>query len=191
MTLTAQVLEFINKPDPGGFERLALAVFARQCAEIPAYREFVLSLGVSPESVHTAAGVPCVSTAAFKYVAFCSRTSQRVFMTSGTTRGHDERGRHFIADLRLYRASALKHLERMLFPDRWRTAMLALHPTADRMPESSLSQMISWCIEAFGGGQAQCCATPRQVDVEAALSFLRTAQSGRDPVCILSTTAAL
>ena len=91
----------------------------------------------------------------------------------------------------LYRASAIKHLGRMLLPDGCRPWMLALHPTADRMPESSLSQMISWCMETFGGARTLCCATPRQVDCAAAYGLSAHRGGLGEPVCILGTTAAL
>ncbi len=191
MTIKAQILNFIENPDPTYFEKLALAVFEDQFARVQPYRRFVLSCGMPPEKVRTVAEIPPVSTAAFKYVEFCSATPRRVFMTSGTTLGREERGRHLIADIELYRASALKHMQRMLFPDGCRPWMLALHPTADRMPESSLSQMISWCIEVFGGGEGLCCATRQGVDLQAALSFLHEAENRGAPLCILSTTAAI
>jgi hypothetical protein len=191
MIIAAQILNFMENPDVSRLEQLALAVFAHQFDSIVPYRRFVLDHGASPVSIRRIAEIPPVSTAAFKYVAFCSGSPRRVFMTSGTTRGRDQRGRHLVPDLALYRASALKHLARMLLPDRCRPWMLALHPTADRMPESSLSQMISWCIEMFGGGKALCCATPQKVDTDAAVSFLRDAQAGAEPVCILATTAAV
>jgi hypothetical protein len=191
MSIYDQVLDFIDRPDAARFERLALAVFAYQFANVGPYREFCLNWSISPETVVAVADLPPVSTAAFKHVAFCAGSPERIFLTSGTTRGRDQRGRHLVPDLRLYQASALKHLARMLFPDRCRPRMLALHPTADRMPESSLSQMISWCFEGFGGARTRCCATPQQVDSQAAFEFLRAAETMAEPVCILTTTAAL
>jgi len=191
MSIHAQVTNFINHPQPDRFEQLALAVFAHQFEQIEPYRNFCLDCGASPASVRAVTEVPVVSTAAFKYVAFCNGDPERIFLTSGTTRGRDQRGRHFVADLEHYRASAISHLGRMLFPDRSRTWMLALHPTADRMPESSLSQMVSWCVESFGAGRSLCCATPQRVETDAALGFLRAAVSAGEAVCILGTTAAL
>src|SRR5208283_4966877 len=155
------------------------------------YHRFCQGLGASPAAIDSVAAIPPVSTAAFKYVELCGGPPQRIFLTSGTTRGRDQRGRHLVSDLELYRASAIAHLERMLFPDRRRLRMLALHPTAERMPESSLSQMISWCIESFGAGPRLCCATPARVDSASAMDFLRAAEAAGEAVCILATTAAL
>src|SRR5262249_29877765 len=83
------------------------------------------------------------------------------------------------------------HLNKMLFPDGLRTAMLALHPTSDRMPESSLSQMISWCIEEFGSGLAMSAATRSSIDISAAIGFLRQTAADGVAVSILATTAAI
>jgi hypothetical protein len=78
----------------------------------------------------------------------------------------------------------------MLFPDGVRTAMLALHPTADLMRESSLSTMLTWSIEQFGTKNVLCAATPNGVDINAAIDFLEDVQAQRLPVCIFGTTAA-
>ncbi|HKD69142.1 MAG TPA: acyl-CoA reductase [Candidatus Binataceae bacterium] len=191
MSIENQILDFIHRPDSGRFEELAKALFAYQFNHVEPYREFCRCWGGSPASVKTVADITPVSTAAFKYVKFCAGLPQRIFRTSGTTHGRDRRGEHFMPGVQLYRASALAHLERMMFPDRCRPWMLALHPVADRMPESSLSQMISWCIESFGGARSLCCATPQQVDSRAAFDFLREAEAAAEPICILGTTAAL
>ena len=81
----------------------------------------------------------------------------------------------------------------MFFPDNRRIAILALHPTADRMPESSLSQMISWAIEEFGAKSVEenlCTATPASVDIARAVEFLEDGARRSAPVAILATTAA-
>ena len=69
--------------------------------------------------------------------------------------------------------------------------MLSLHPTAERMPESSLGQMISWAIEEFGSGDTLCAADRKAVEIASALEFLRAAERRGEPVCVMATTAAL
>ncbi len=68
--------------------------------------------------------------------------------------------------------------------------MLSLHPTADRIPESSLGQMISWMIEEFGAGEALCVADRQGVEIAPALEFLRSAERGGEAACLGGTTAA-
>ncbi|MGD0289446.1 MAG: hypothetical protein ABSC63_07320 [Candidatus Binataceae bacterium] len=195
MSIYDEVLSFINDPRAALFEPLALAVFRYQFENVPVYRQFCIARGVSPQTVNSLSEIPAASTVAFKYAdvrgpAEAVSPAALTFTTSGTTKGFTERGRHHVPRPEIYRASALAHLRRMLFPDGRRLAMLALHPTADRMPESSLSTMVTWCIEEFGTGAMVCAATRASVDTAAAIQFLDDAQARREAVCILGTTAA-
>jgi len=195
MSIYDEVLSFIRTPRPQLFDPLALAVFRYQFENVPVYRRYCLARGASPNSVTLPDQIPLASTLAFKYsrvenTADDDSASALSFLTSGTTKGFAERGRHLVPRPEIYRASALAHLRRMLFPDGARMAMLALHPTSDRMPESSLSTMVSWCIEEFGTKMARCAADRDGIDTDMALVFLDEAQSRDEPVCILGTTAA-
>ena len=195
MSIYDEVLSFINSPRPEAFDALALAVFRYQFANVPPYRRFCVAHAKTPENVTLVSEIPAASTVAFKYAdvrgpAATISPAALTFTTSGTTKGFTERGRHLVPRPEIYRASALAHLRRMLFPDGRRLAMLALHPTADRMPESSLSTMLIWCIEEFGTGATLCASTRSSVDTAAALQFLAAVSARREPVCILGTTAA-
>jgi len=185
-----QVLSFIRSPDPNRFESVALDVFRYQFERIAPYRDYCLSLGVTAQTVESLDRVPTVSTVSFKYAELRDGPAERVFMTSGTSIGRDERGRHFVPRLDIYRTSAMTHIAPMLFRDRRRMPILAIHPIAERMPESSLGQMISWCIEDFGTERSVCVANPQGLEIERALEFLESAQRSTEPVCILGTTAA-
>jgi hypothetical protein len=197
MTIYDEVLAFIRTPEQARFDALALKVFRHQFDTVAAYREYCLSRGVNRRDVDSLDQIPALSTAAFKYAELSDAVTRsesaqaRVFMTSGTSAGRDERGRHCVPRLDIYRAAALGHLKRMLFPDGAGMEMLSLHPTADRMPESSLGQMISWAIEEFGVGDALCVADRRGIEIAPALNFLRSAERRGEPVCIMGTTAAL
>jgi hypothetical protein len=191
----AQILGFIDEPEPARFEKLALEVFRYQFAHVPVYRAFCLSRDADPTSVNGFGSIPFASTLAFKH-AIVANDEYRAhagltFKTSGTTKGYARRGVHGLPHPRIYRASATAHLRRMLFPEGLRMPLLALHPTADRMPESSLSWMISWCTEEFGAASSICVATPQALDTESAVAFLRSAELDGKPVGLLGTTAAL
>jgi hypothetical protein len=194
MSIYDQVLAFIDAPEAARFEELALEVFRYQVANVATYREHCRALGVRDASIARVEDVPPVSTLAFKYARLAGgeRTSgEKIFLTSGTTTGRSERGTHIIARPEIYRAAALAHLKRMIFPDGRKMPILAMHPTADLMSESSLSQMISWCVEGFGAGPYECAADRKGIDTEAACDFLKDAERDRAPVCVLATTASL
>jgi hypothetical protein len=195
MSIHERVFSFIYSPQPERFDSLSIDVFRHQYVSVPAYRKHCELLGVYPDQVLSSQEIPMVSTVAFKYAELhapgaAEASTALTFLTSGTTRGRERRGRHVVARPDIYRASAIAHLRAMMFPDGVRMRMLAIHPTADRMPESSLSTMISWCIDEFAHGPNLCVADRGGLDVPAALDFLGMAAADRAPVCILGTTAA-
>ncbi|MGA7871570.1 MAG: hypothetical protein WCA22_11800 [Candidatus Binatus sp.] len=195
MSIYEQVLTFIHRPEPASFERLALEVFRHQFETVGAYRRYCEGRGVGPGAVRSVDDVPAVSNVAFKYADLAADGAARspdacVFLTSGTTQGRERRGRHIVVRPEIYRASAIAHLRTMLFPDARRMAILAMHPTADVMPESSLAAMVSWCIEEFGTRTHLAAASRDRVDVKAATAFLSGCEALREPVCTLGTTAA-
>jgi hypothetical protein len=190
-----RILTFIHRPVHEGFESLALEVFRYQFESVRPYRRFCDERGVNPSTVRRIDDIPAVSSVAFQYADLSIDNATLspdtlVFLTSGTTQGRERRGHHIVPRPKIYRASAIAHLRTMLFPDERRMAMLAMHPTADTMPESSLARMIGWCIEEFGtGGQLEAASRDR-VDTGAAIRFLAEAEAKREPVCVLGTTAA-
>jgi hypothetical protein len=190
-----RVFTFIHRPVDESFERLAIEVFRYQFEAIRPYRRFCEECGVNPAAVRKVDDIPAVSNIAFKYANLASDDAMSsagalIFLTSGTTQGRERRGRHIVPNPEIYRAAALAHLRTMLFPDECALAMLALHPTADAMPESSLARMISWSVDEFGTGARLAAASRDRVDTDSAIRFLAEAETRREPVCILGTTAA-
>jgi Acyl-protein synthetase, LuxE len=193
MSIYERVLTFIHRPEPESFEQLALEVFRHQFETVEPYRRYCEARGLDPAAVHRVDDIPAVSNVAFKYVDLASagaerRPDARVFLTSGTTQGR-RRGRHIVAKPEIYRASAIANLQVMLFAENRQMSILAIHPTADAMPESSLATMIGWCLEEFATNRRLVAASRDSVDVEAALAFLAECEARREPVCILGTTA--
>jgi hypothetical protein len=190
-----KVLAFIHRPVHERFEALALDVFRYQFESVLPYRRFCDERGVNPSAVLRVDDIPAVSNVAFKYADLATdkvslSPDALVFLTSGTTEGRERRGRHIVPRPEVYRASALAHLGAMIFPDSRRLAMLAIHPSAEAMPESSLARMIGWCVDEFGTGKQLVASSRDRVDTGAAIAFLADAETKREPVCILGTTAA-
>jgi hypothetical protein len=195
MSIYEQVLTFIHRPEDKSFERIAMEVFRHQFATVGAYRRYCVERSAEPDSVRTVDEIPAISNVAFKYAELAIEGAAQapdaaIFLTSGTMQGRESRGRHIVRRPEVYRASAIAHLRTMLFPDARRMAILAMHPTADVMPESSLSAMISWSVEEFATGAHLSAASRDQVDIAAAIGFLGECGARREPVCIMGTTAA-
>lgn len=186
-----EVLAYIARPEPERFGALALAVFAHQFERVPAYRAACERRGATPMTVTDWRQIPPVPTLAFKRHDFCCAPAERVFLTSGTTRGPERRGRHPMPDLRLYRAAALAGLRRFVVPDVDDIRIVSLIPSAREQPHSSLAQMVAWALEAFGTPDSVECVRGPHFDLEACVSALRRSEADGQPVCVMTTTAAL
>ncbi|HEV8713898.1 MAG TPA: long-chain fatty acid--CoA ligase [Candidatus Binatia bacterium] len=189
--MNTQVLDFIRDPTGKDFNTLALEVFAYQFQHNLPYQRFCLARGQTPETVRRWQDVPAVPTVAFKELDLTCGPPEKIFLTSGTTRGQDQRGRHLVPDLRLYRASALAHFATCLLPDNRRLPMLALIPSPQALPTSSLTQMTEWVISELGTEGSAYFIDTVGVHLDAFTEAVARAQREGTPVCILAITSAL
>ena len=116
--IDTHVLDFIAAPDGQDFGALALAVFAYQFEHNLPYQRFCLARDKTPETVRTWKAIPAVPTVAFKELNLSCGPPEKIFLTSGTTRGQEKRGRHLVPDLQLYHASALAHFSQCVLPEK-------------------------------------------------------------------------
>jgi hypothetical protein len=182
---------------PWGEERfgdLALRVFAYQFEANHAYGAFARGRGITPTDLKDWRGIPPVPTTAFKHlplVAGDPARVERVFRTSGTSRGRSDRGEHHVLSLDLYRASALPNLRAHLLPEGGRIRILSLIPSADAQPHSSLSTMMDFAVRDLGApGSAGFAHPERGVDHEAFGAALRRAVDEATPVLVAGTAFA-
>lgn len=173
------------------FEALALAVFAHQFERCEPYRRFCLARGRRPGEVGAWHEIPAVPIQAFKHATLCCGEAERTFLSTGTTAGRENRSRHAIPDLSLYRRSAGLGLRRFLFPDVERMRLISLIPRAEAEPQSSLAQMIAWGFEEFGAPPSVYAVGDGGIDFEQLAGALRDAETSGAPVCLFSTTGAL
>lgn len=181
--------------DDAAFDAWALRVFRWQYGRNATYRGYCDARGATPDAVQTSEDVPPVPTAAFKRLDLASlepgRSPEAVFQTSGTTR-QGRRGRHPVASLRLYRAASLPWFRAQLLPDGARMPVLALLPSPEEAPHSSLSRMMFDVAEALGAEGGGFFGTVegglREADV---LAALRSAESARRPVLLAATAFGL
>lgn len=143
--LAQEIRAFIENGAHGEseFERLALALFARQHELCAPYRRLCLGQDASPENVRSWQDIPAVPAAAFKvFDLSCVPLAETaaVFHSSGTT-GAQASKHYFDADaLALYEISLRAGFDAAL-PTR-PPLLWAMMPTPAVSPNSSLSHML-------------------------------------------------
>lgn len=189
--MNEKVLDFILNPTGQDFNALALGVFAYQFQHNLPYQRFCLARRHTPETVTRWQDVPAVPTVAFKELDLTCGPPEKIFLTSGTSRGQDQRGRHLVPDLQLYHASAVAHFATCLLPDNRRLPMFALIPSPAASPNSSLTQMAEWIMSELGAEGSAYFIDPAGVHLDAFTEAVARAQREGTPVCILTITSAL
>ncbi|MCX6276521.1 MAG: acyl transferase [Bacteroidetes bacterium] len=123
------------------FTAMALETFQHQYLHNAVYKEFADVRRINPEEVRRLEDIPFLPIEFFKSreVICGSSPPQGIFRSSGTT--GMERSRHLVADLGLYRKSFVSGF-RLRYGDPADVQFLALMPTPDQAPESSLVYMI-------------------------------------------------
>lgn len=178
--------------DDEEFNIVALRLFARQFERNAPYAAFCARRGRTPETVEHWIAVPPVPTAAFREVALVTgapHDAEAVFRTSGTTRGAERRGVHYIPELAIYHTALTRAFSACLLPDGARLRMLSIVPPGTDVPDSSLAHMIDVVMRELGTGDSRHCATAAAgIDERALASELRTAERTGTPVCLLGTS---
>jgi len=178
-------LRFIREPEDDRFEALALEIFEFQMARNEPYRRYCEYRGMSHPRIWT--DIPPLPTRGFKEFDLWTAPPVRTFLTSGTSRGLDKRGRHGLPSLDLYAAAWEPAFRRHVIPDRDRMRILSLIPSEEAMPESSLSYMASRILERFATPGSKTAMTANGLDVDAIERAIR----GSEPVLILGTSLAM
>jgi hypothetical protein len=176
------------------FNRLALEVFNYQFHRNPPYREYCRRQGRTPDDVAQWTEIPAVPTAAFEVVPLvCGDVAraEAVFRTSGTTRGQQRRGEHYVLDLSLYHGSLVAGFAAFVLPDQQELPILSLIPPAAEVPDSSLSHMVSVVMDRLGGSESAYFASVQGgLDAAALEEALLRFQLAGSPVCLLGTSLA-
>jgi hypothetical protein len=136
---------------------------------------------------------PPVPSAAFKALELHAGGAEpeAVFLTSGTTQGLTERGRHFVPSLELYRRALLGPFKEHVLTARGRMRFISLIPAPAELPESSLSFMVGAAAEALATETHWLVDGGGHLDLDALRRVTRRASHAREPVLILGTALAL
>ena len=181
-----EVLKWISEPweeDSERFNDLALKIFRHQVTHCAPYKSFCQSRGISSE-IDTWRDIPVVPTTAFKEFslrAFPKNYICKTFRTSGTSQS--TKGELHLDTLQLYEKSLRSSFERGLLPDvEGSAAMFLLAPSAEEVPDSSLSHMFSVMLRERGLPNSRWLIKEGELMRDSCLEALNEAQNCSHPV---------
>jgi hypothetical protein len=172
------------------FDALALRLFAEQHAGNAAYRRFCQLRGATPRTVKVWRDIPAAPISAFKEVTLScapADSAERVFMTSGTTRG-DVKGRHYHPTLAVWDASWRGNFARRFMQGAQRLRMAILFPGEREMPNSSLAHYLAMAVKEFGTAGSGYYVGLHGMDTEGLLAFLRACEDSGEPCAVLGAS---
>ncbi|HEX7887714.1 MAG TPA: long-chain fatty acid--CoA ligase [Ramlibacter sp.] len=172
------------------FEALALRLFAEQHANNAAYKRFCQLRGATPRTVKSWRDIPAVPIAAFKEVTLSctpADSAERVFMTSGTTRG-DVKGRHYHPTIAVWDASMTRNFAQRFMQGSQRLRMGILFPDEQEMPNSSLAHYLAMAVRDFGTPDSRWYVNRDGLDAAGLREMLRAAERSAEPCAILGAS---
>ncbi len=196
-----------NEDDEARFDRLALALFARQFEDIPTYRRFCEAQGATPASVGSWREVPRVPVTAMKTAALSTEAAVAApaacFETSGTTDGRP--GRIWLEDTDTYDLSAAATFHAFCAADHF----LRLRPGAAPVdapapvrcvslvaadsgrPRSSLAHMVDHLFTLWDDGEGGTFLGSDGLDLPGLMACLHSAIAEERPTFLFATSTAL
>ena len=175
------------------FNAFALRAFAGQFAHVPSYRAFCEARDRTPATVERWQDIPAVPARAFAQIDFSVAPPERVFLTSGTTRGSARRGRHLVPRASLYEGSLLPPFVTHVLAGVTDAPIpfLSLIPSPEAQPTSSLSFMVGAAAAALASATHWVVDGGGMLDEARLRSVLREATRVGEPLVLLGTALAL
>lgn len=191
--LVADLLEFIAMDGctDEQFDQMALRLFAHQFAANQPFQSFCRMRGVNLRGVKSWADIPAVPIDAFKAMPLrCEppAAGDRIFMTSGTTRGGSTRGQHFHLLLDVYDLSMTRNFAQRFMRGTERMPMGILFPDEVAMPNSSLAHYLDLAKSGFGSSASQTFVTPQGMDLDGLWAALAAAERSGEPYALLGAS---
>ncbi len=190
--IVPDLLAFIARPDEGenSFNALALRLFAHQFQHNTAFQKFCQQRGRTPRTVKSWRDIPAVPINGFKDLTLSCvppEACERVFMTSGTTRG-DVKGRHYHPQLQVYDLSMTLNFRQRFMGGFDRVRMGLLFPSEQLMPNSSLAHYLALALHQFGTPDSRYYLDTEGLQVDALCATLAQVQSSGEPFALLGAS---
>ena len=172
------------------FDDLAAALFELQYLGNEPYRRFCQRRGATPRRVTGWRQVPPVPISAFKDATLSCvppADCERVFMTSGTSRG-EVKGRNHHPTMAVWDRSMLRHFDQRFMQGGGRLTMLLLFPDEDQLPNSSLARYLSLAARCHGTPDSRSYIGPGGLDVSGLCAALDRAVAQLQPVAVMGAS---
>jgi len=172
------------------FNQHALRLFAHQFQNNAAFQRICQLRGKTPRTVRSWRDIPAVPINAFKELTLSCvppEDCERVFMTSGTTRG-DVRGRHYHPTLAVYDVSMTRNFRQHFMQGADRIRMGILFPDETVMPNSSLAHYLALAVREFGTTGSEYFLGPQGLDSARLGAVLALVQETGEPLALLGAT---
>ncbi len=190
--LVDDLLAFITQSSANEerFNALALRLFAHQFQNNLPFQRYCQQRGKTVRSVRHWHDIPAVPINAFKELTLSCvpvDNCERVFMTSGTTRG-DVKGRHYHPSMVLYDPSMRAHFKASFMQGRERIRMGILFPTEQTLPNSSLAHYLALALKDFGTEDSGYYLDEQGLRFEPLCQALAHAQTSGTPLALLGAS---
>ncbi|HWI84378.1 long-chain fatty acid--CoA ligase [Ramlibacter sp.] len=190
--IVAALLAFIAQDgcSDEAFDALALRLFGYQYANNKPFRRFCQGRGATPRQVRGWRDIPAVPINGFKDLTLSCQppaSCERVFMTSGTTRG-DVKGRNHHPTLAVWNASFHGNFARRFMRGVPRIRMGILFPDESALPNSSLAHYLQYAVQEFGAPGSRHFIGPQGLDTAAVGEALAGAERTGEPCALLGAS---
>lgn len=182
---------FIESGDSSeeAFNQMALRLFAYQYQQNHPFRSFCMQKGKTLRTVKTWKDIPAVPINAFKECTLSSTPpdqAERIFMTSGTTRGIS--GKHYHPTVEIYDLSMILNFKARVMRDTERIRMGILFPTEEAMPNSSLAHYLALALREFGTEDSHYLLTDQGIDMNRLVHELERSERTGEPYALLGAS---
>jgi len=196
-------INITNKNIPNNdelFNEIAIEIFAYQYKFCQFYRKFYDWKGISPNEIKNYEDIPPIPVSALKEAKLTTIDTNNYFLTSGTTRGKDKRGKHYYHDLSLYSNASILTFKNYVMPDFEYMNTIVLGLPFSAMKTSSLYYMLDIVSYRLSNGKFhyfyeesdnQITENSGNINYENAVEVLKYYSDIKEPVLILGTTAAI
>lgn len=174
------------------FDAIALDLARYQAAHVAPVARLVRARGVDLARATSADVIPAVPCDVFRLArvaAHAPDADARVFRTSGTSQGREARGEHGMRTTATYEAAALAFGAAMLWPDGPGLRAIALAPSVEEAPDSSLGFMIDLFSRALRG-PASVHVVDGAIDLDGLERACAEARAAGEPALVMGTSFA-